>query len=237
MNGIWALSQPAPVNDDQLSAPVEASSEDVASLSLGDDALALSQPAPVNDDQLSAPVEAALVLPQPAPVNDETPYVRLQRQRRPPKRLVEEGEGGEGGRGGGGGGGGRGGRGGRRGRLPCVVWSRSLQRALGAKNKLVFIDGLIPVPELLDLNHSAWERCNYLVHSWIFNSVTAPIAQTIVFLENAIDAWHDLKERFAKADRIRVSHLRSAINNLKQGLNSVLDYFTELRGLWEEVNS
>jgi hypothetical protein len=49
--------------------------------------------------------------------------------------------------------------------------------------------------------------------------------------------WLDLKERFAKADRICVSHLRSEINNLKQVMNSVLDYFTELRGLWEELNS
>ena len=118
-----------------------------------------------------------------------------------------------------------------------ISWSRSMKRALGAKNKLAFIDGTIPIPDIDDLNRCAWERCNCLVHSWILNSVTSPIAQTIVFLENALEVWNDLQERFSKIDRIRVSTLRMEINNLKQGSKSVLDYFTELRGLWEELNS
>ncbi|XP_058762417.1 uncharacterized protein LOC131635789 [Vicia villosa] len=112
-----------------------------------------------------------------------------------------------------------------------------MERALGAKNKIVFINGSIHVPRATDLNHLAWERCNCLVQSWIMNFVNPPIAQTIVFLENALDVWNDLKERFAKTDRVRVSNLRVAINNLKQDSKSVLDYFTELRGLWEELNS
>ncbi|CAJ2662780.1 unnamed protein product [Trifolium pratense] len=46
---------------------------------------------------------------------------------------------------------------------------------------LAFIDGSIPTPEILDLNRAACERCNYLI-----NSVTTPIAQTIVFHENVL---------------------------------------------------
>ncbi|XP_058761005.1 uncharacterized protein LOC131634366 [Vicia villosa] len=118
-----------------------------------------------------------------------------------------------------------------------ISWSQSMERALSAKNKIAFINGSIPIPRDTDLNRLAWERCNCLVHSWIMNSVNPPIAQTIVFLENALDVWNDLKERFSKTDRVRVSNLRTAINNLKQDSKSVLDYFTELRGFWEELNS
>ncbi|KAK2459095.1 putative mitochondrial protein [Trifolium repens] len=112
-----------------------------------------------------------------------------------------------------------------------------MRRALGAKNKLSFIDGSLPIPDLQDLNRSAWERCNHLIHSWIINSVSDSIAQTLVFHETAIDAWEDLRERFAKIDRICISTLRNSLNNLKQGTKSVLDYFTEMRMLWEELNS
>ncbi|KAI5387411.1 hypothetical protein KIW84_073518 [Lathyrus oleraceus] len=42
-------------------------------------------------------------------------------------------------------------------------------------------------PGIYDLNRIAWEQCNCLVHSWIINYITTPIAQTIVFLENSID--------------------------------------------------
>jgi hypothetical protein len=53
--------------------------------------------------------------------------------------------------------------------------------------------------------------------TWITNSVSSQIAQSMVFIENVHDVWNELKERFSKADRIRVSKLRSDINNLKQG--------------------
>ncbi|CAJ2636021.1 unnamed protein product [Trifolium pratense] len=118
-----------------------------------------------------------------------------------------------------------------------LAWNHSMRRALGAKNKLPFIDGSLPVPDLQDLNRHAWEHCNHLIPSWIINSVNDSIAQTLVFHETAINAWEDLHERFAKVDRIRISYLRASISNLKQGTKSVLDYFTEMRMLWEELNS
>jgi hypothetical protein len=108
---------------------------------------------------------------------------------------------------------------------------------LGAKNKLSFIDGTIPIPDVLDLNRHAWERCNHLIHSWILNSVYESIAQTLVFHDSAISGWDDLKERFAKIDRIRIAALKSTINNLKQGSKSVSEYFTKTKTLWDELNS
>ena len=62
-----------------------------------------------------------------------------------------------------------------------------MRRTLGAKNNLPFIDGSLPVPVLLDLNRSSWERCNHLLHSWIINSVSEPIAQNLVFHEYVFD--------------------------------------------------
>jgi len=118
-----------------------------------------------------------------------------------------------------------------------LAWSRSMQRALGAKNKLSFINVILHVPENDDLNRNAWEQCNHLVHSWLINSVLDSIAQTIVFHDNAYDVWEDLKERFSKVDRIRIAQLRSSINTLKQGTKSVLDYFTEMKALWDELHS
>ncbi|XP_024640636.1 uncharacterized protein [Medicago truncatula] len=93
------------------------------------------------------------------------------------------------------------------------------------------------VPDIDDLNRQAWERCNHLFHSWIVNFVTESIAQTIVFHDTALFAWDDLKDRFSKVDCVRILSLRSTINNLKQGTKFVLDYFIELRTLWDELNS
>ena len=70
-----------------------------------------------------------------------------------------------------------------------------------------------------------------------YSSVFDSIAQTFVFHDTTFDVWQDLKERFSKVDRIRIANLRSSINNLKQGSKSVLEYFTELKALWEELYS
>jgi hypothetical protein len=118
-----------------------------------------------------------------------------------------------------------------------IAWNRTVKRALGTKNKLGFIDGSIPIPAEDDLNRAAWERCNHLVQSWLIHSVSDSIAQTIIFYDTAFDVWRDLQERFSKVDRIRIANLRSTINNLKQGSKSVLDYFTEMKALWEELAS
>jgi len=54
------------------------------------------------------------------------------------------------------------------------------------------------IPDEDDLNHNAWERCNHLIQSWIINFVTPQTAQTLVFHENVIDAWLDLKNAFLR---------------------------------------
>jgi len=106
----------------------------------------------------------------------------------------------------------------------CIAWSRSLQHALCAKNKLAFIDGSLPILDLDDLNRGEWKRCNHLIQSWILNFVSPQIAQTLIFHIHAIDFWEELKERFFKADIICISTLRSLINNLKQRSYFVLNY-------------
>ncbi|MCH79609.1 retrovirus-related Pol polyprotein from transposon TNT 1-94 [Trifolium medium] len=117
------------------------------------------------------------------------------------------------------------------------AWARSMRRALGAKNKYDFVDGTIPVPEPFDPSYRAWSRCNMLIHSWIMNSVEESIAQSIVYLENAIDVWEELKERFSRGDFIRISELQIEIYSLKQGTKSVSAFFTALKILWEELEA
>jgi len=53
---------------------------------------------------------------------------------------------------------------------------------------------------------------------------------------NVVDMWNDLKDRFRRGDRIRVAQLQQEISNMKQGSKKVTEYFTELRGLWEELD-
>ncbi|PNX88427.1 hypothetical protein L195_g044532, partial [Trifolium pratense] len=116
-------------------------------------------------------------------------------------------------------------------------WTKSMRRPLGAKNKFDFVDGTIPVPNPFDPSYKAWCRCNMLIHSWIMNSVEESIAQSIVYLENVIDVWNELKERFSRGDFIRISELQIEIYGLKQGTKSISEFFTALKLLWVELEA
>ncbi|CAL1357156.1 unnamed protein product [Linum trigynum] len=54
-------------------------------------------------------------------------------------------------------------------------WSQAMMNALGAKNKLGFINGSIPHPGAEHQNAWAWNRNNVMVLSWIQEAVEASI--------------------------------------------------------------
>lgn len=116
-------------------------------------------------------------------------------------------------------------------------WARLMRRAMISKNKFRFVDGSSPLPDRFDPTFEAWQRCNNLEHSWLLNSVSPSIAQSLVYMDLASDVWKDLKERFSQGDLVRVVELQQEINSFKQGNLSVTDFFTEMKILWEELEN
>nr|KYP46171.1 hypothetical protein KK1_032275 [Cajanus cajan] len=116
-------------------------------------------------------------------------------------------------------------------------WSRGMKRSLISKNKFKFVNGSLPMPHAFDPSFDAWERCNNLVLSWILNSVEPTISQSIVYIEVAVVAWKLLKDRFSQADRVRVFELQEELMSLKQGANSVAQFFKEMTTIWDEIAS
>ncbi|CAL0330013.1 unnamed protein product [Lupinus luteus] len=56
------------------------------------------------------------------------------------------------------------------------TWSQAINRSIKTKNKLQFIDGSFPKPEIDDPNFANWDRCNTLVVSWMIQSIDASIS-------------------------------------------------------------
>ncbi|XP_027360593.1 uncharacterized protein LOC113868845 [Abrus precatorius] len=110
-------------------------------------------------------------------------------------------------------------------------WSRAIKMALISKNKMAFLLGTIPVPKVEEPLYSAWERCNTLIMSWLLNSVTPSITQSVIFLECAIDIWNDLCERFLQRDLLRIAELQEEIYGLSQGTRPVTEFYTALKTL------
>lgn len=61
------------------------------------------------------------------------------------------------------------------------------------KNKLDFINGLILVLEIIDLNCVVWERGHYFVHYWILNSINLMSVSKLCYSFNYVLQLFDNK--------------------------------------------
>ncbi|XP_031273305.1 uncharacterized protein LOC116131766 [Pistacia vera] len=117
-------------------------------------------------------------------------------------------------------------------------WKRAMTTALRAKNKFSFVYGSITKPtsdEGRELH--VWNKYNSMVISWIINSLIPKLHDSVAYLHNAHELWKDLEERFSQGNAPRVHELRRELALTKQGDQSVSSYFTQLRGLWDELGT
>lgn len=61
--------------------------------------------------------------------------------------------------------------------------------ALNVRNKLGFIDGTIPKPPSNPRDYGSWSRCNNMVATWLMNSVSKKLGQSLLFMSTAESTW------------------------------------------------
>ncbi|XP_057250752.1 uncharacterized protein LOC104908238 [Beta vulgaris subsp. vulgaris] len=76
-----------------------------------------------------------------------------------------------------------------------------------------------------------------MVISWILFNVSEPIKKSIMFVENASQILKFLEQRYLVSNGSRKYRLNKEIHEAKQQGKSIIDYYTEMRGLWEELDA
>ncbi|CAL9016300.1 unnamed protein product [Prunus brigantina] len=119
-----------------------------------------------------------------------------------------------------------------------ATWSRSVQMALSAKNKLGFINGKFEAPSSTKQpdEYESWERCNNMILSWLAHSVAPDLASSVVFASTAHEVWEDFRERFAQGNAPRIYQIQKAIASHTQDTSTVAAYFTKLKSYWDELS-
>lgn len=60
--------------------------------------------------------------------------------------------------------------------------------ALSAKNKIGLINGTFLEPQIYAPLYIVWSRCNDMVISWLLNSLSKEIAESVLYSRTAITA-------------------------------------------------
>ncbi|CAL1397253.1 unnamed protein product [Linum trigynum] len=116
-------------------------------------------------------------------------------------------------------------------------WSKAMYNALGAKNKLGFINDTLAEPEATHPIAWAWARNNIMVLYWIQQAVDPGIRKTIMSTRKASEAWTSLRARYGQGDMIRVVELIESQATLKQGNRSVTEYYGDLIAQRDELDN
>ena len=118
------------------------------------------------------------------------------------------------------------------------AWARSVRKSLIAKNKLGFIDGSLTIYSSLvnsPIAAQAWVCADNMVGTWIINSVSPKLQGSIIYRDIALEIWTDLRDIFCQGNGTKVFNIQKQIAEIHQGEQSLTDYFTQLKILWDQL--
>lgn len=105
------------------------------------------------------------------------------------------------------------------------------------KNKVEFVNWSIQQPTLNHVLHSAWKKCNNIIVSCLVHSVSPSIRQSILWMDDALDIWKNLKSCYSQGNLLWVSELQQDMASIKQVDISITGYFIKLHMIWDELES
>ncbi|XP_069144347.1 uncharacterized protein [Solanum lycopersicum] len=109
-------------------------------------------------------------------------------------------------------------------------WKRSILIALSAKNKIGFIDGTQKELAPTSADFKLWTRCNDMVLSWLLNSLSKEIADSVIYSIIAKELWQELEDRFGQSNGAQLYHLQKELSDLVQGSNDIAGISQKSRG-------
>ena len=83
-----------------------------------------------------------------------------------------------------------------------------MQIALSAKNKLVIVNGSYVAPLATSVLFPHWKCVNDMVITWILNTVSDDISNSMNYMDNIVDVWTELDDRFSIASGHKIYELQ-----------------------------
>ncbi|XP_019264303.1 PREDICTED: uncharacterized protein LOC109241929 [Nicotiana attenuata] len=74
-----------------------------------------------------------------------------------------------------------------------------------------------------------------MVLSWLLNSLSKDIAESVIYSQTASELWNELEETYGQADGTKLFQLQRELNNITQGSYDVAGYFNKLKKIWDQM--
>lgn len=71
-----------------------------------------------------------------------------------------------------------------------------------------------------------------MVLSWMLNSLSKEIADSVIYSKTTKDLWKELEDKFGQSNETQIYHLQKELSDLVQSSNDIAGYFTKIKSLW-----
>lgn len=112
-----------------------------------------------------------------------------------------------------------------------------MEMGLAGKMKLSVVKGKIPRPEEETPQQDRWDRCNVVVMSWIMNSVSPKIGESLIHSRCCIQAWSELHLLFGTSNDVALFNLRRNMSSFIQGDMNIATYYGKLKKFWDDEDA
>ncbi|XP_074347607.1 uncharacterized protein LOC141686472 [Apium graveolens] len=116
-------------------------------------------------------------------------------------------------------------------------WSTSVEIALSAKMKLGLIEGTLSKLAITSPLYGLWIHCNNMVLSWLLNSISTEIRNSMAYFTTAKEIWDDFAVRFSQSNMPRTFQFRKELASIQQGSMSITTFFTRFRTLMSKIDN
>ncbi|KAF5458389.1 hypothetical protein F2P56_022420 [Juglans regia] len=115
-------------------------------------------------------------------------------------------------------------------------WQKAMTLALNTKNKLSFVDGNFPPPDPNSADYTQWNQTKDMVLTWLLNSISLSIANSLEFHTNPREVWLDLQSHFCHDNNVHIYHLKRELSSLHQNIHSIHEYYNQIKQIWDELS-
>lgn len=114
-------------------------------------------------------------------------------------------------------------------------WSRALHTSLRARSKWGLVEGSIPQPKKDSPELEDWWAVQYMLASWVMNTIEPSLRSTISYQENVKDLWEDITELFSVLNGPRIQQIKAELAECRQTKITTVIYYGKLKSLWDEL--
>lgn len=76
-----------------------------------------------------------------------------------------------------------------------------------------------------------------MVISWILNSISRDIGDSVLYAQSAKELWAELNDCYGQANGAKLYQLYKSFCDINQGNNDIATYFAKLKSVWDELSA